>query len=283
MQALIDRMEELDPATAHVLVDNPGGIDTLLFQFPAFNDDPAANKVLQEEIEELWAGDDEAITATSLSLVSVTVTDAITNRQTEAITTTVGVALAVLGIFFWVTLRQPILAVFAVGPIVLVLIWVLGTMALLDIPYSLVTSIITALSIGIGVDYTIHIIHRYREEFTRLRSPGKGGDQYAGYYGLRTAGISSDHGSGVGCAGVLAAGCVPGLRDYGGDYHRLLADSVDPGCTDGDDGVGRVPEHAAALHGGADVDRPGRGDRGHSPPPRTGTGITIGKQANATP
>ena len=53
----------------------------------------------------------------------------------------------------------------------LVLICVLGTMALLGIPYSLITSIITALSIGIGVDYTIHVIHRYREEFARLRNP----------------------------------------------------------------------------------------------------------------
>ena len=44
-------------------------------------------------------------------------------------------------------------------------------MALLGIPYSLITSIITALSIGIGVDYTIHPIHRYREEFTRVRNP----------------------------------------------------------------------------------------------------------------
>ena len=57
------------------------------------------------------------------------------------------------------------------GPIVLVLIWVLGTMALLDIPYTLTTSIVTALSIGIGVDYTIHVIHRYREEFARSRNP----------------------------------------------------------------------------------------------------------------
>ena len=44
-------------------------------------------------------------------------------------------------------------------------------MALLGIPYTIVTSIITALSIGIGVDYTIHMIHRYREEFTRVRDP----------------------------------------------------------------------------------------------------------------
>ena len=50
----------------------------------------------------------------------------------------------VLGIFFWVTVRQPALALIAVGPTVLVMISVLGTMALLGIPYTLVTSIITA-------------------------------------------------------------------------------------------------------------------------------------------
>ena len=212
MQELLDRMKELDPTTVHVLVDNPDGIDTLLFQFPAFNDEPAANSALQEEIEELWAGDDDAITATSGSLISVTVTDAITNRQTEAITTTVGVALAVLGIFFWVTLRQPILAIFAVGPIVLVLIWVLGTMALLDIPYSLVTSIITALSIGIGVDYTIHIIHRYREEFARLRNPEKAAIRTLATTGSALLGSALTTGLGM---GVLAFSPLDASRDFG--------------------------------------------------------------------
>ena len=100
-----------------------------------------------------------------------TVTDQIKSGQTEAIGTTIAVAFVVLAVFFWVTLRQPALGFVAVGPIVLVLISVLGTMALLGIPYTLITSIITALSIGIGVDYTIHIIHRYREEFARMRNP----------------------------------------------------------------------------------------------------------------
>ena len=78
-------------------------------------------------------------------------------------------ALTVLALFFWVTVRQPALGFVAVFPIVLVLISVLGTMALLDIPYT----IITALSIGIGVDYTIHMIHRYREEYAHDRNPEK--------------------------------------------------------------------------------------------------------------
>lgn len=171
MQEFIDNLMERDPAVGDLLVNNPQGIDTMLIQFPAYSGDPKLAKALQEDIEALWFGDDEAITATSESVIAVTVTDAITERQTEAISATVAVALGVLAVFFWVTLRQPALAVVAVGPIVLVLIWVLGTMALLGIPYSLVTSIITALSIGIGVDYTIHVIHRYREEYTRTRNP----------------------------------------------------------------------------------------------------------------
>ncbi len=171
MQEFLDRIEARDPAVARVLVNNPDGVDALLLQFPVYTDNPAATLSVQEDIEALWPGDDSAITATSESILGVEIAKQITSRQTEAITSTVGVALGILALFFWFTLRRPTLAVIAVGPIVLVLIWVLGTMALLGIPYTLLTSIITALSIGIGVDYTIHVIHRYREEFTRLRNP----------------------------------------------------------------------------------------------------------------
>ena len=171
MQEILDRLEAMDPALGRVLVNNPQGIDTLLLQFQSYGGDPNLTKVLQQDLEDLWAGDDGAITATSESIISITVTDSITERQTEAIATTVVAALTVLALFFYLTVRQPALAIVAVGPIVLVLICVLGTMALVGIPYSLITSIITALSIGIGVDYTIHVIHRYREEFARLRNP----------------------------------------------------------------------------------------------------------------
>ena len=171
MQEFLDKLEVKEPAVARILVNDPEGVDAILLQFPTYSDDPLGSKALQGDIEALWFGEDDNITAISDSVVSIAVTDQITDRQTESISTTIAVALGILAIFFWLTLRQPALAFVAVGPIVLVLICVLGTMALLNIPYSLITSIITALSIGIGVDYTIHVIHRYREEFTRLRNP----------------------------------------------------------------------------------------------------------------
>ncbi len=171
MQEFVDKLEARDPAVGRILVNDPDGIDTILLQFPTYTGDPARTKTLQGDLEALWFGDDDSVTATSGTVISITVVDAITERQTEAITTTIAAALTVLAIFFWITVRQPALALIAVGPIVLVLISVLGTMALLGIPYTIITSIITALSIGIGVDYTIHMIHRYREEYSHLRDP----------------------------------------------------------------------------------------------------------------
>ena len=173
MQEFVDKLIDKEPELAHSLVNNPAGMDTMLLQFPVYLEVPEDTRALQEHIEALWLGDDSVVTAISYTIAAIAVTDQITDGQTEAIGATIAIALGILTIFFWVTLRQPALGLVAVGPIVLVLICVLGTMALLDIPYSLVTSIITALSIGIGVDYTIHIIHRYREEFTRLRDPEK--------------------------------------------------------------------------------------------------------------
>ena len=212
IQELLDRLESADPSFGRLLVNNPAGPDSILLQFPTVTDEPARTQVLQEEIEALWRGDDGSITATSGELVGITVTDSITARQTESISTTVAAALTVLAVFFWVTLRQPVLAVVAVGPIVLVLISVLGTMALLGIPYTLITSIIAALSIGIGVDYTIHVIHRYREEFARYRNP-----ELAAVRTLSTIG-SALLGSGLTTAlglGMLVAAPLAASQQFG--------------------------------------------------------------------
>ena len=173
MQEFVDRLVAKEPGLARFLVNDPDGVDTMLLQFPAYLDDSGQTRMLQEDIEERWLGDDGAVTATSGNVVAVAVTDQITDGQTEAISTTIAVALGILTIFFWVTLRQPALGLVAVGPIVFVLICVLGTMALLGIPYTLITSIITALSIGIGVDYTIHVIHRYRGSSPGCATPSR--------------------------------------------------------------------------------------------------------------
>ena len=212
MQEFLDTLEARDPAVSRLLVNDPQGSDAILLRFPTFTNDPDKTKILQEEVERIWFGDDDAITVTSESVTSVTLTEEMTSSQTQAIMTTIAAAVGILFVFFWVTIRQPVLAFIAVGPIVLILFWIVGTMSLFGIPYTLVTATITALSVGIGVDYTIHIIHRYREEYTRIRNP-----EIAAVYTLRTTGsalLGSALTTGVGI-GVLIFSPVPALQQFG--------------------------------------------------------------------
>ena len=212
MQEFLNKLEARDPEVSTLIVNDPQGVDAILLQFQTFTNDPDKTEVLQEEVEQIWFGDDDAIDVTSQSVISVTLTEEMTNSQTTAIVTTIAAALAILLLFFWVTLRQPSLAFIAIGPIVLVLFWIVGTMALLGIPYTLVTATITALSIGIGVDYTIHIIHRYREEFARIRNP-----EIAAIHTLSTTGtalLGSALTTAIGI-GMLIFSPVPALQQFG--------------------------------------------------------------------
>ena len=212
MQEFLDRLEARDPAARRLLANNPAGEDAILIQVPLYGNDTAALERFQDDIEALWDGDDDAITATSLNIIDLTVTESIIDRQAEAVATTILVAIAVLALFFWATVRQPLLALIAVGPIVLVLIMTLGLMALLNIPYSLISSIIIALSIGIGVDYTIHVIHRYREEFSRSRNPEQAAVQTLATTGSALLGSALTTALGF---GVLIISPLAASREFG--------------------------------------------------------------------
>ncbi len=171
INAFLVRLEALDPVTfEQVAVNNKDGIDHTLIQFNALTGDQDRTEQMIADLEGLWFGDRSQITATSGEIISLEVTSAMTEAQSSSIIITIVAALIVLMLFFWFTEFKPMLAVIAVFPIVLVLVWVLGTMALLGIPYNIITALITALSIGIGVDYTIHVIHRFTEEIEHGRS-----------------------------------------------------------------------------------------------------------------
>ena len=54
-------------------------------------------------------------------------------------------------------------------PVMLIVGWLLGTMYLLGLTLNMVTATITAMSVGLGIDYSIHLAERYRHE----RAKGK--------------------------------------------------------------------------------------------------------------
>jgi len=54
-------------------------------------------------------------------------------------------------------------------PIMLIVGWLLGAMYLLGFTLNMVTATITAMGVGLGIDYSIHLVERYRQE----RAKGK--------------------------------------------------------------------------------------------------------------
>ena len=78
---------------------------------------------------------------------------------------TLGFVLTLLFIMFLVLFRSLKVAIIAILANIIPISVLFGIMGWLNIPLDIMTITIAAISIGIGVDDTIHYIHRYKEEF----------------------------------------------------------------------------------------------------------------------
>ena len=169
VQRALDRMRAHDPAAFDAIVAYGAGgdADRTILQFNALTGDPDRTRELFADVDGLWFGNDEDITPIANEITALEITDSLTESQFISILFTITAALVVLVLFFWATAFRPMLAVLSVLPILLVLVWVLGTMVLLGYSYNVITAFIIALSIGLGLDYTIHVTHRFMEEIER--------------------------------------------------------------------------------------------------------------------
>jgi predicted RND superfamily exporter protein len=80
---------------------------------------------------------------------------------------TLGVVFAVIMVMFGVLFRSVKISLVAILPSILSVLVVLGIMGLGGIPLDIMTITIAAISVGIGVDDSIHYIHRYRQEISK--------------------------------------------------------------------------------------------------------------------
>lgn len=80
---------------------------------------------------------------------------------------TLGAVFAAILLMFMVLFRTVRLALAAIVPNIIAAGLILGLMGWIGIPLDIMTITIAAISIGIGVDDSIHYIHRFREEFVQ--------------------------------------------------------------------------------------------------------------------
>ncbi|MFC2108558.1 RND family transporter [Candidatus Bipolaricaulota bacterium] len=80
-----------------------------------------------------------------------------------------GIAILLIILVVWGSLRGWMRALLATAPLVLGYIWMLGGMRLLSMDFNFLSITISPLLIGIGVDNGIHILHRTMEEYNLRR------------------------------------------------------------------------------------------------------------------
>jgi hypothetical protein len=100
----------------------------------------------------------------------------------------VQIALVIL-VVTTIVFRSPVGGLLVLVPLAFAVLGTFGLMGLSGITMNIATSIISAMAVGIGADYAIYLIFRYREELAKLSPPdGGGNEEEAMRATLKTAG-----------------------------------------------------------------------------------------------
>lgn len=125
-------------------------------------------------------------------------------------TTIISILLCLLVIVL--ALKSAVLGIIALMPLVLTMVWEFGALKFMGWSLDILTMGISSLVIGVGIDYGIHIVHRFLEERR------KGGERAASVHLAVThvgRAIAAAAATTVGVFGVLALSRMPAVARFG--------------------------------------------------------------------
>ncbi|MDP8256385.1 MAG: MMPL family transporter [Candidatus Alcyoniella australis] len=108
----------------------------------------------------LLYGPDPPMSVTGYVVMLVDLTHMVVNGQVRSLLLSL-LMIMLCAALFMRSLRAGLLAL---GPLALAVVMVLGIMGFLGIELNMVTAMLTSIVVGVGVDYTVHYLWRYREE-----------------------------------------------------------------------------------------------------------------------
>ena len=159
-------------ALAGVLHQSGSEYDAALFSFTTQAGESGANQLRNDVLDDFStvAGLGLSAVATSDEIINNVIVTTLRDSQLSSLLLTLIAALILLAINFWFEARRPMLGVITTIPVILVVLWSFGLMTAFGIPFGPVTATISALAVGIGIPYMIHITHRFLEDRERAAS-----------------------------------------------------------------------------------------------------------------
>ena len=141
----------------------------LRFNVRVIESDPdlKRNELLQrieKGIEREFGFTDEQVNVTGILVLYNNVLQSLYESQIL----TLGVVMLAIMLMFLLLFRSLKIAIICIIPNAIAAAFVLGIMGWLGIPLDIMTITIAAISVGIGVDNTIHYMHRFKREFPRF-------------------------------------------------------------------------------------------------------------------
>lgn len=104
-------------------------------------------------------------TATGQSVVFKAITDVIFASAIQSLVFALIATAIFLTIIYGVLEGEPSLGFVNLIPIVWTVATLAGTMRLFDIPLNVLTATILSIAIGLGIDYSVHFVHRFADEY----------------------------------------------------------------------------------------------------------------------
>jgi len=166
-----------------------------------------------EGLEALEAdGRVDSVVVTGAPAIIDVVINTINETMMGSIIYTIILSFIILTAIFWYTDKQPWLGPLTMVPVLLVLVWILGTMVAIGYALNVFTILIGALTVGLGVTYAIHISHRFIEEMEHHHSLEKAVNNTVKNTGSALFGAAMTTVLGF---GVLFFAILPPMKQFG--------------------------------------------------------------------
>ena len=175
VSAIYNSMMEHGEDVNKVLNKEDGEFQGLLIRIPVDTEDQSNVEELRDDMQEasepLKSEDLERVLVTGGPIVSYSTFKSINDGQVQTLLITFLIALAILSMLYLYMKQGILLGFVTILPLVFVISWTFGTMYFINIPLNPVTVTIAAITVGLGIDYSIHLTQRFIEDSKKMEKP----------------------------------------------------------------------------------------------------------------
>jgi predicted RND superfamily exporter protein len=214
VEAVLDELFAVAPQEAEGVVHREDGEYRAVRMVVSVKGGASSGDVTDQmrEVADTVDGDGLTATATGQPIVFEIVQNQLLETVIESLLITLAATFAFLMLAYRWAHGSATLGAVTLLPVAFSVSWILGTMYLLGMPFNVLTGMITSLTVGLGVAYSIHLSERYNMELARRGTI---------WEAMRTS-VTGTGGALLGSAattvggfGVLAFAILPALQQFG--------------------------------------------------------------------